>query len=159
MVFEEKQKLSQWWIWIILIGTTLIPVYGIFQQIFLGKPFGNNPMSDVGLIIFLVAMIALDLFCWSITLRTRIDRESIKFELSPLVKRDIKWDNVQKAEIVNYGFVGGFGIRAGSKYGTVYNASGKMGLALVLKNGTKLCIGTQKEEDLKNFLLTINRNF
>ena len=50
---------------------------------------------------------------------------------------------------MNYGFVG-YGIRLGSKYGTVYNMKGNRGLAIELNNGKKFVIGTQKEMELKN---------
>ena len=58
-------------------------------------------------------------------------------------------------QIVDYGFVGGWGIRMGTKYGTVYNTRGKTGLALTLLNGTRYCIGTQKEGELADFLKDI----
>ena len=39
----------------------------------------------------------------------------------PFVKKRIKWTEIKKAEVVNYGFVGGWGIRLSIEYGTVYN--------------------------------------
>ena len=54
--------------------------------------------------------------------------------------------------MINYGFVGGWGIRLFTKYGTIYNTSGNKGLALELHDGKKLVIGTDKEEELKNFI-------
>lgn len=44
------------------------------------------------------------------------------------------------------------GIRFGSKYGTAYNMKGNYGLAIKLKNGQKFLIGTQKVEELGQFL-------
>lgn len=157
IVFEEKQRFSHWWIWLLLIGTTLIPIYGLYQQVVLGIPFGNNPMSDWGLVLFLILMLAFDAFFFMMHLRTRIDETSIKFELYPLVKREIRWETVESAEIANYGYAGGWGIRSGTKYGTVYNARGNKGLALKLRNQKKLCLGTQKEGELKAFLERIDK--
>ena len=63
-VFHEEQKFRQWFVWILLIGITLIPLVGLYQQLILKKPFGNNPMSDNGLILFAFSMLALlFLFC------------------------------------------------------------------------------------------------
>ncbi len=37
------------------------------------------------------------------------------------------------------------GIRVWTKYGTVYNAQGKIGLSIKLKSGKQFVIGTQKK--------------
>lgn len=150
--FLEKQKFTQWWIWILLISTTLIPIYGIYQQIFQGEPFGDKPASNLELIGVVVLMGVLLGFFWSIQLTTEINEEGIRVKFFPFTNRFIKWADIQSAQVVNYGFVGGWGIRLGTKYGTVYNTSGNTGLALTLKNGKKLCIGTLKEEELKNVI-------
>jgi hypothetical protein len=55
--FHEEQRFTQWWLWVMLIGICLIPVVGIYQQIFRGIPFGDKPMPDAGLFIFLAVML------------------------------------------------------------------------------------------------------
>ena len=70
----------------------------------------------------------------------------------PFVKKEFQWSEIQKSKVVNYGFVGGWGIRLFTKYGTVYNIRGNKGLAIELKNGKKYLIGTQKEEEMKKFI-------
>lgn len=57
--------------------------------------------------------------------------------------------DIKSAKVVNYGFVGGWGIRLWTAYGTVYNIKGNKGLAIELFNGEKFLIGTQKENELK----------
>ena len=109
-------------------------------------------MSDTGLLIFLVLMLAFDYCFWMLRLITEVDATTIKINFFPLAKREIRWSEVKTYQIVDYGFVGGWGIRMGTKYGTVYNTKGKIGLALELTNGRKYCIGTQKEEELAAFL-------
>lgn len=42
---------------------------------------------------------------------------------------------------MDYGFVGGWGICLGIKYGIVYNIKGRIGLVLELMDGKKYCIG------------------
>jgi hypothetical protein len=152
MVFEEVQRFRQWWLWLILIGTTLIPVYGLYQQVYLGIPFGNNPASDEGLVVFLLLMLALLVLFAFTSLRTRIDDTGIKMVFIPFKKKTVAWDQVEQLRIVNYGFVGGWGIRLGSHYGTIYNISGNKGLAIRLKNGKKFLIGTAQPEALKSYL-------
>ena len=87
-----------------------------------------------------------------LSLHTEIDEKEIRFKMFPFVNKTVSWDSIKSAEVINYGFVGGWGIRLFTKYGTVYNVSGKIGLALQLKNGKKLVIGTQKEDQLKQIV-------
>lgn len=152
LYFQENQKFTQWWLWILLIGATLIPIFGIYKQIIVGEQFGSKPLPNFALILFLLFMLAFIGFFLMTTLSTEINEDQIKVKFIPFTDKNIKWDNIQSVEVVNYGFVGGWGIRSSNKYGTVYNTSGNKGLAIVLKNGKKLCIGTQKEEELKTVI-------
>ena len=74
----------------------------------------------------------------------------------PFVKKHFAWKDIQGAKTLRYGFVGGYGIRLLTPYGTVYNIKGKEGLALELKNGKKYLIGSQKTDEIElvlaNFL-------
>jgi hypothetical protein len=146
--FKEQQKFTQWWIWLLLIGLGAIAVYGIIQQFLFGIDFGDKPMSNIGLIIFTLFVFGFIYFNWYMTLITEITNEGIKVRFVPFVKKEIKWNDLKSAKIINYGFVG-YGIRLGSKYGTVYNMNGNKGLAVELNNGKKFVIGTQKELELK----------
>lgn len=146
--FKEEQKFTQWWLWLILIGIALIPVYGIYKQIFQGEVFGDKPMSNLGLIAFVIFMLLFLLLFLLFKLTTEINTKEIKIQFFPLVNKVVEWKDVKSAQVLNYGFVGGWGIRLFTKYGTVYNIKGNKGLALELKNGKKLLVGTQKMEEL-----------
>ena len=155
MRFTEKQRFNQLWLWIPLVLISLLPLWGVVQQVIMDKPFGNNPMSNTGLIIFLIVMLMFLYFIGTLELRTQIDSESIRVRFWPFGSKTIPWNDIESAEVLNYGFVGGWGLRIGTKYGTVYNTSGKMGLALKLKNGRKLCIGTQRPSELSEVTIQI----
>lgn len=150
--FRETQRFTQWWIWAVLLGLIAIPIWGIYQQEVIGEPMGNNPMSTTGLFIWLTAMVLFAIFFGSMKLETTIDSDSIDVRLSPFVSTSIALDEIKSAQVVDYGFVGGWGIRVSSKYGTVYNMKGRIGLALEMNDGRKLCIGTQKADELKRIL-------
>jgi len=151
-VFTENQRFSQWWLWILILGIVGLMLYGLVQQVFFGVEFGNQPMSDSGLILFSFVLVAFAVIFANIRLRTRIDKQAIGMQFTPLLKRTYRWDDVESALIISYGFVG-YGIRLGSKHGIIYNVNGNKGLALVLKSGKKLVIGTQKPEELEAFLM------
>jgi len=150
--FKEEQKFTQWWLWIILIGIGLLPIFGVYKQLIIGEKFGSKPMSDIGLIffaIFIFSLIALFLF---MRLKTVIDKTGIKMSFFPFVKKKVNWNEIKSVKIVNYGFIGGWGIRLWTKYGTVYNTKGEIGLAIELNNGKKFLIGTQKETELNKIV-------
>jgi hypothetical protein len=150
--FTEEQKMTQWWLWLLILGVSVLPFVGIYQQVYRGEPWGDKPSSDLGLIIMAGLMLSLILLFWSFKLKTRIDNQGIRIKFVPFVDRYFQWSEIQSAEVVNYGFVGGWGIRLGTKYGTVYNIKGNKGLALQMKSGQKYLVGTQKETELRSVL-------
>jgi hypothetical protein len=147
--FKEEQSFTQWWLWLFLSGIGALPCYGIYKQLILGEKFGDKPMPDFGLILFSVFIYAILALFWRMRLKTEIDQKEIRWSFFPFTKKSVPWKDIKTAKTVNYGFVGGWGIRLGTKYGTVYNTKGNKGLAIELKNGRKFCIGTQKEDEMK----------
>jgi len=156
IAFKETQKFSQWWLWLILIAIGALPIRGLYKQLYLNEAFGDKPMSDLGLIIFAVFVFSLIAMFWFVQLKTEIDQNEIRMHFFPLVKKRVNWEEIKNAEIVNYGFVGGWGIRLWKKYGTVYNMKGDKGLAIALTDGKKFLIGTQKPEELTAILEKIS---
>lgn len=154
-IFQEKQKINQWWLWLIIAVTSFIIIFLAIKQLYFGETVGTRPMSNLALIVLLIFTTILFVFIFVIQLSLSINEERIEMKFFPLFSKTIKWDEVQSVQIVNYGFVGGWGIRLGSEYGTVYNIKGKMGLFLSLKNGKKICIGTQRVKDLQKAILLL----
>lgn len=155
--FQEIQFFRQWWIWIILISLGGLTIYGLYQQLYLNLPFGDNPVSSNDIIVISAFIFLFIIFFALLYLKTEINAETIHFRFFPFVRKTISWQDVKSAEVLNYRFVGGWGIRLWTSYGTVYNVRGKMGLALELNNGKKLLIGTQKPDELAAFLKEMNR--
>ena len=152
--FNEQQKFTQWWIWIILLGIGILPIIGVYKQLILNEQFGDKPLSDLGIVIFSVFVFCLIALFWFMRLTTKIDHNYINMNFFPFVRKRIAWNEIKSAQIINYGFVGGWGIRLWTEYGTIYNIRGNKGLAIELKNGEKFLIGTQKELELKSFIET-----
>lgn len=150
--FKEEQKITQWWLWLILIPIGILPIFGIYKQLILGEKFGDNPFSDFGLVIFAIFIFALIGLFLIIKLKTSIDKNGIQMSFFPFTKKKVGWNEIKSKKVVNYGFVGGWGIRLSTTYGTVYNIKGNKGLAIELKNGKKFLIGTQKETELNSIL-------
>lgn len=147
MKFEETQRFNQWWLWLILIALLLLSVYILISQLYFNIPVGDNPVSDGEVYILLIFCSALIWFFRMIKLYTHIDEIGIYFRLTPFTRRLIRWEDIQSAEVLKYGFVG-YGLRLGTGYGTVYNISGNKGLQIILKDKRKILVGTQNEFEM-----------
>lgn len=135
--FKENQKFSQWWLWLSLLSIGALLFY-------------IGPKNLGALIVLIVSLLFL-----SMRLITQIDEKGIKFRFFPFVKRAYQWHEIETAQVVDYGFVGGWGIRLFTSYGTIYNVKGSKGLAVELKNGKKFCLGTQRPEEIQKILTSI----
>jgi len=157
-LFKEIQRFNQWWLWGLLVLILCIPVYGIYKQVLMNEPIGSKPISDIGLFIILFIIILIIALIWSMKLETSITSQEIEIKYFPFTHRKISWSDIKTAEVVNYGFVGGWGWRISSQYGIVYNTSGNKGLVIQLKSGNKICIGTQRQKELQNVIESIQEN-
>lgn len=155
--FTEEQKFSQWWLWLILIPVGIMPIYGMYKQLLLGESFGSKPMSDTGFIVFSILVFLIIGLFLMMRLKTKIDAAGIHMRYFPFMKKEVKWHEIKKVEVVDYGFVGGWGIRFWTSYGTVYNMKGSKGLAIELESGKKFLIGTQKEAELTEIIEEVKK--
>ena len=130
----------------------VLPIIGIYKQLILGEKLGDNPMSDISLLIFSIIMFSLVGLFLIMKLKTSIDKNGINMYFFPFIKKSVDWQQIKNVKVINYGFVGGWGIRLWTKYGTVYNVKGDKGLEIVLKSGKKFLIGTQKETELSTII-------
>jgi hypothetical protein len=92
-------------------------------------------------------------------LRTRIDAKGITYRFYPFHFRDhfIPWSDVSSAEVVQYRALrdfGGWGIRWG-QMGKAYTTSGEWGLQLILKDGYRVMIGTQRREEMREWIAKV----
>lgn len=155
--FHEVQRFRQWWLWVILVFVALLPVFGLYKQLVTDEAFGSQPLSDAGLLIYAFLSWVFVIGFYFIRLELTMDQMGVSMKIFPFYKRKVSWEDVDRLELVNYGFVGGYGVRITSKYGTVYNMSGREGLLITLKNGNKFCVGTQRKEELNQFLKALGK--
>jgi hypothetical protein len=162
-LYTEEQRNKQPWIWLILVpgvfGSLVFFGLGINQQVVHGKPFGNNPMSDAGLVItsilMIVFMLGLTLLFYKMKLITEVRSDGVYFRYPPFIGKFKVFhrDEIERFEVREYKPVseyGGHGLKTSSKkFGKAYTVYGKSGLQLYLKNGSKILIGTQRKEAIK----------
>ena len=166
--FIESQNFRRLWLIILLAIINGLFIYGCIVQIAFGKPWGNNPMPDEALIILSLSFLLLSAFFLFFQLDTVIDKDGVYFRLFPihLKFKFFQWNEISEFEVAkinNFAKFGGWGLRTkgfnfrninfGSYAYTVY---GNKVLKLILKNNRKIYIGTQKYQELSEFLRKLN---
>lgn len=156
--FKEEQKFRQIWIWMLLLALSGIWIWQLVQQVFMGIPFGNNPSSDLGVILTgLFPLLTIILFRL-LTLETIINEEGVQYRFRPFQRKPkvIKAEDILRYEVKKYSPLkdyGGWGIRLGSfNKGKAYNVNGNMGVLFEFKNGKKFLLGTQKPSEIRSAL-------
>lgn len=161
IVFTERQKFTQWWVWVILLGVNVIFFFGFFNRVIGDKPFEGEPMGYVGFIATLVLILSLTTLFFVFRLETVIKKEGVYVRFFPFhIKfRHYAWAEIHKSYVRQYaplGEFGGWGIRYARK-GRALNVSGNMGLQLEFTNGKRLLIGTKKPDELNEALRGIGQ--
>ena len=158
--FYEQQRLRQPWIWVIGLAASLalfcIPAYGLYQQLVLGQPFGNRPMSDLGFVIFALfafgIAVGLPWLLYNTHLTVWISDEYIHIRYFPFVRKRIPLRHIAHAGVRTYHPIleyGGWGIRMSLRgRGWAFTVGGNRGVQLHFKSGKRMLIGSQKPEEL-----------
>jgi hypothetical protein len=158
-LFTEEQRFRQPWLWLIIALTTapaVFVVYGYYQQVLGGVPWGDRPLGDAALTATTLAVLAFDgaliWFMWASRLLVKVYPEGLYVRFYPLcVKRRLTYDEIARFAAVTYSPLteyGGWGVR-GLKANKAYNVSGKRGVRLLLTSGHKLLLGSQRAEALE----------
>jgi hypothetical protein len=144
--FKETQRFTQWWLWLVLMGSWGAMIYSLFT---------DKPESGISYVVSGVIMCGLPILFWQMRLMTRITAEGIYVRFIPFHFKEqfYPWDSIESAQVRTYSPLkeyGGWGIKYGfNGQGKVYNVSGNEGLQLVFKSGEKLLIGTQKPAEIQ----------
>lgn len=114
--FKEEQRIDQWWLKTILLGTVAVLAYSVFIT---REDIANHDSITLGLTLWGTVIVTLAILgtVWFWKLTTKIDNYSITIKC-PFVSKKVNWDEIEKLEAIDYGFIGGWGIRIGTKYGT-----------------------------------------
>lgn len=145
-LFTEKQRFNQWWIWLLLAVSLAVPAILLFKEA------SEKSGGFSGLIIILSVIILFVV----LRMTTVVTKENIQLTYFPFVNKTINLADIETMKVINYGFVGGWGIRFWTQYGTVYNVRGNKGLHIKFKNGKQLVIGTQKPQELEKVVEQLN---
>ncbi len=163
ILFREVQYLSGTllvYIGAVSVLAVDIPIaYGAFQQLVLGKPWGDEPMSDgamVGMLLFMLLLtVGVFLFTFRSRLELYVDREGVHYKYPGFIGKQhlIPRKSIRQYEIKKYRpFLdyGGVGRRRalGTRRRMAFIIKGKMGIRLFLSDGYEILFGTQRPEAL-----------
>ncbi len=141
--FKESQNMFA--IWLLFI---MVPIIGfqMYQEL-------SNPINLLSNPAILITAIIIVFFVF-IRLKTNYTPEGIHVVFIPFIwKKFIPWDDISNAYLRKYSLsdFGGWGYRFG-KDGRAFTAKGDKGLQLVLKDNSKLLIGTQEPEEIQKII-------
>lgn len=162
ILFSEKQRFTQWWLWGILILLDGVSLYGLYQQVIAKVPFGNRPMEDSELFIAAGLMLFVTLLFGTLRLETLVKKQGIYVRFFPfhLAFQLFTWDKIEKVYIRSYRPLeeyGGWGLRFGFMgNGRAYTVSGHSGLQIEFTSGKKLLIGSKKPVELAAAVDAVN---
>jgi len=151
--FTEKQRFTQWWLWLLLSAVMIYTIYNFIEE---RLYFSNLELA----LSFVIPTLVIILFL-VIRLETKIDAQGISVRFFPfqITFRYYPWRNIKKAYVRKYSPLaeyGGWGMRQGLfGKGKAYNIKGNQGLQIILNDEKKILIGTQKFEEMGKFLVEI----
>lgn len=153
LYFREVQRSRQWWVWAIVLAPILIFAYGLFKQLVLGEPWGNNPMSNKAIVGIIVALVLIAVWIYQMRLIIEVRDDGVLVHYYLLWRRrTIPFRQIRRAYARIYNPIreyGGWGIRMEfDRRGWAYNVSGNEGVQLELDGDERLLIGSQRAEEL-----------
>lgn len=155
--FEERQRFTQWWLWLIVGATALAVttgfVYGIISQIVLKRPWGTQPMTDEVLIVVSLVTISCTigalLVFFNAVLEITVEHDSISYRYFPLIR---SWRRIEKETIGDFSirkyYLKGYGVKRDWDGLRIINVKGNMGIEITFHDGKKLLLGTQQPDEL-----------
>lgn len=162
-IFDETQRFARVWFWVVALATApvaALQAYGTYQQLALGRPWGNHPASNQGLLwVDLLVLLACGGTLWIVSaarLEVHVTRELLDVNFFPLRHKRIRLADILDARPRSFSPIaefGGWGLRwsvLGNGWG--YFMRGSEGVQLILADGKKMLVGSQQPERLASVL-------
>jgi hypothetical protein len=155
VTFAETQRFLRHW-WALLLAPFMMSLVPVIIQLASDKALVSGP---VWLAPVLVAM--LPLLFHLLRLEVRLDAAGVHYRLVPfhLAWRHLPWADVSQAYVRSYdplGEYGGWGLK-GSRRNRALNMAGDEGIQLVLPDGRRLLLGTQRSAEAQQALAALGQ--
>ena len=158
VLFKETQRFNLFWPAIVLIPLLILFSYRVFIGVSTGFNVSLSHWAEIG---FLVLIVLILITVFSAQMETTITEKTVSVKFFPFLvtSKNIHWEEVESAFVREYNPVseyGGWGIPflkvstvRGLGSNRALNVRGNQGLQLLLKDGSRLLIGTQRPEELQ----------
>jgi len=168
--FVEVQYSRQPWLWAVVLlpvcATVAIFGYLVIEQVVFGRPVGNHPMSNQGLLAVSLLVLLFDagllaLFLGA-NLRTEVRDDGLYIRYRPFhfSFHRVPLQDVVQVQAVTYSPLreyGGWGIRY-TRRGKAYNPMGNRGVKLDYRDGRHLLIGSQRPDELAAAISSVRQS-
>ncbi|GAA3567545.1 hypothetical protein [Snuella lapsa] len=154
-IFIEEQRFTQNWLIVLLGSSAIFPIIMVTNAFFKNKIELLEYISIISTILIAIGIIFL------FKLKTRIDDIGIHYQFFPfhLKRKTILWKTIKQAKTRKYNALseyGGWGLKGTwlwkRKNGIAINVKGNIGIQLILVNGEKILIGTQKKHEANSVI-------
>lgn len=159
--FEESQRFTQWWLWLLFLGLNIFSWYLVYVQLICQRQSEQLSVADIGVTGGAFAMLLATALMASLRLVTLVKDDGIYFRFAPFHRkqRHYSWDELEQCYVRTYKPVreyGGWGIR-GFGNNRALNVAGNVGLQLKTTKGAKMLLGTQRGKELEAVLRSMDR--
>jgi hypothetical protein len=154
-VFREVQRFRMWIFWLPIAIVTFVVWWQFTEQIILGHPQGTEPIPNwAAWVLALVFGLGFPAFALLIRLIIEVTGAALVVRLFPFRPVPLPLGEIKSAEARDYSPLrefGGWGVRTGPG-GKAYNAYGNRGVQLVMVDGRRILVGSQRAEELAALL-------
>ncbi len=162
VIFEEVQSFVGTWIWYLVITISVLVIGSRIAAATLSSTSSDG--GFVGLMLAVIALGGVIALLATSRLYVTIDKNNIYYRFPPFVSKEkhLGQGDIREMQVRKYRPIreyGGYGYRFRFRSGRAMNVSGNMGLQLVLTNGKKLLIGTQKPESMQTAIRHLKENW
>lgn len=156
-LFSERQRFNQWWIWLLVVALSVMPVFELVRRI----TAHQLSISDPAMLVETFIPFVLLLLIFNLRLDTKITKEGVSVRFIPFIwkYRHYSFETIDKLYLRQYkpiGEYGGWGLR-GFGNNRALNIAGNKGVQIVFADGRRLLIGTQKPEEIKAVLIMLDK--
>ena len=156
--YREVQRFTQPWLWVFILATLLFVLvtfgWALYQQLVLGEPWGNRPMTNTGLVLSSCGAIgvsaAIVLLFVVLRLEVEVRDDGVHVAFRPLSRRVFSFSDIRQCTARKYQPLrnyGGWGLRSTFR-SHASPVRGDSGVWFEFHGQKPVLVGSQRAEEL-----------
>ncbi len=151
-LFREVQRFRSWIFYLPIAIVTVVVWWKFYEQVIRGRPQGTEPLPNwAAWTLAIVFGLGFPAFAFLVRLVTEVVPGELSVRLYPFRTVRFPVADIRSLEVREYSPLrefGGWGVRVGPG-GKAYNAYGNLGVQLVLADGRRVLVGSQRPQELE----------